>query len=234
MIKTNALPKDLIGKRFGKLLVLSEETSARKTWKCICDCGNNYSANHYRLLSAKTLSCRHCKRKEICKIPRINLTGKKVGKLLVSNISKKLNRTNIWLCSCDCGNKTWQPTTLLTRNRIKSCGCLIAKFGSDHSNWNPKISEEERFYGRKLYPGIKKWVRSVKKRDQKCNICSSKDNLRAHHLEGWSSNITLRLEIENGITLCNSCHTNFHRQFSKPQQVTKQNFLKFKEEYKLD
>ena len=63
---------------------------------------------------------------------KINLTGKKVGKLLVKTIVPKelrpsQNHGNYWYCDCDCGNKNIMvPTTYLTGNSNytqTSCGC---------------------------------------------------------------------------------------------------------------
>lgn len=63
---------------------------------------------------------------------KINLTGKKVGKLLVKTIVPKQlrpsqNHGNYWYCDCDCGTKdVMVPTTYLTGNSNytqTSCGC---------------------------------------------------------------------------------------------------------------
>jgi len=34
--------------------------------------------------------------------------------------------------------------------------------------------------------------------------------LNAHHIKAFRTNRDLRLEISNGITLCNSCHKKYH------------------------
>ena len=36
--------------------------------------------------------------------------------------------------------------------------------------------------------------------------CKSKFKLQAHHIKKWSSAAILRYDIDNGITLCKSCH----------------------------
>lgn len=56
-----------------------------------------------------------------------DLTGKRFGRLIaVSYQSKESgNRQRIfWKCQCDCGNSTNVDTSVLTRNIVKSCGCL--------------------------------------------------------------------------------------------------------------
>jgi NUMOD3 motif/HNH endonuclease len=57
----------------------------------------------------------------------------------------------------------------------------------------------------------KKWKFSVFVRDGwACKKCSSEENLHAHHIIGWNDNINLRYDVDNGLTLCSSCHTRLH------------------------
>lgn len=57
--------KDISGKRFGLLTVLSRGESVRgkAVWICKCDCGNEVSVNGYKLRVGETRSC-GCLRKE--------------------------------------------------------------------------------------------------------------------------------------------------------------------------
>jgi hypothetical protein len=56
-------PKDLHGKKFGRLTVLSENGSIRektgttKLWLCRCDCGKEVSVRAGNLLQGRSLSC---------------------------------------------------------------------------------------------------------------------------------------------------------------------------------
>lgn len=53
-----------------------------------------------------------------------------------------------------------------------------------------------------------KWRTEVKKRDgNKCMRCGSIDKLHAHHIIPWMKNKELRYDLNNGITLCASCHS---------------------------
>ena len=51
------------------------------------------------------------------------------------------------------------------------------------------------------------WRNSILERDgNKCIKCSSIENLHCHHILPWKNDIEKRLDIENGQTLCASCH----------------------------
>ena len=60
-------------------------------------------------------------------------------------------------------------------------------------------------------PLYKEWRQRVKKIDKyKCQMpaCSSTKQLQVHHIRKWSSASSLRYDVDNGITLCKSCHKN--------------------------
>ena len=61
----------------------------------------------------------------------------------------------------------------------------------------------------------RKWRESVIDRDGACVVCGSKENLVAHHVKPFAKYPALRTSIENGITLCDSCHRLLHRTGSK-------------------
>ncbi len=88
--------------------------------------------------------------------------------------------------------------------------------GKNAWNWNPNLDQKERKH-RRNKDGLSKWRNSVFKRDnyvcQKCKNKSPKGNpviLNAHHIYNYISHINLRIDISNGIILCNKCHSKFH------------------------
>jgi len=65
------------------------------------------------------------------------------------------------------------------------------------------------------------WGRMVRERDKRCLVCGNTQNLQAHHLfrRGISST---RYSLDNGQTLCSSCHTfNFKFSAHKTEQSYK-------------
>jgi hypothetical protein len=58
-------------------------------------------------------------------------------------------------------------------------------------------------------PQYKIWRQTVRRRDKNtCQMpkCKCKKRLQAHHIRKWSSASMLRYDVNNGITLCRTCH----------------------------
>lgn len=62
-------------------------------------------------------------------------------------------------------------------------------------------------------PEYRKWRNEVYKRDNyTCQICGQKGGkLNAHHIKLFSKHKELRIDVKNGITLCEKCHKEIHR-----------------------
>lgn len=88
---------------------------------------------------------------------------------------------------------------------VKSLFILI-KNKLDKSNasyWNFEDRRSSKY---------KYWKKSVLERDNYiCQECGSKSNLVAHHIKPFSIHKDARFDINNGITLCQNCHEEVHR-----------------------
>lgn len=115
---------NLIGKKFGRLLV--EDYLGDSYWQCKCDCGNNTKVRTPSLNSGKTKSC-GCLRGENTKgntrnyKPKVNLIDVRFGKLL----PKEYIKGGKWRCQCDCGKEAIVDTRALNSGKTRSCGCLV-------------------------------------------------------------------------------------------------------------
>lgn len=79
-------------------------------------------------------------------------------------------------------------------------------------NWNPKITEEERFLKRSINPKYTEFIKKVLARDNyTCRCCGQfQGDIETHHLDGYDWCKEKRTDETNGITLCKTCHKNFH------------------------
>lgn len=61
-------------------------------------------------------------------------------------------------------------------------------------------------------PAYDAWRSEVLCRDgYACRHCGATDALHAHHIRPWAANPTQRFSVDNGLTLCATCHRAVHR-----------------------
>lgn len=80
------------------------------------------------------------------------------------------------------------------------------------------------YFDRKDDYGYVRWAQEVKKRDHyTCTICGRKGvALNSHHLNAWASFPKERYDVQNGTTLCRSCHDKFHDIYHKGKNTVAQ------------
>lgn len=122
--KSNA--ENLIGKRFGKLVVIGKAPTKydKLHWLCLCDCGKETVASTSGLKSGHTQSC-GCYQDEVASDTHfVDLTGRRFGRLTVLERADN-SRTGLvrYLCKCDCGKTTTVSGAPLVDGRTQSCGC---------------------------------------------------------------------------------------------------------------
>lgn len=102
----------------------------------------------------------------------------------------------LFFCSMSCKGK-YQETSMLKNN---------------NPNYVHGLSEDYRVRCR-IIDGYNTWRRKVYERDNYTCQCCKDDtggNLNAHHLDGYNWAIEKRTDVDNGITLCDKCHKQFH------------------------
>ena len=127
---------DLTGQKFGRWTVLNITDKRTKNrsiiWHCKCQCGNEKDVDSYTLRSGQSKSC-GCLNKEKaaqrCRQTRLDLTGKRFGKLvaLYPIYSGLKNEHTKWHCKCDCGNECDIDMGNLRSGKSQSCGCVQSK-----------------------------------------------------------------------------------------------------------
>ena len=127
--------KDLIGQRFGRLIVIEEATPLYRNgnvkdtrhrvrqWICQCDCGNTIIAQQNSLVHSKLSSC-GCLGREKLK----NLVGMKFGLLTVISeservyIGKSKSCKRTFICKCECGALKTVIYDNLMNGDVTTCG----------------------------------------------------------------------------------------------------------------
>ena len=115
---------------------------------------------------------------------------------------------------CPCCKKSFTARTSNSKYCSQECHLKMLHEsikGENHPNWNGGISILNDRHDSLDY---KKWRQEVYKRDNyQCQICGSKNKINAHHIYSWKFYPEKRYDINNGITLCEECHTKIHKKF---------------------
>lgn len=158
----------------------------------------------------------------------MNLTGKKSANYNTQPVK----------CS-ECGRTTYKIQYLINRSKYHFCsvkcnGLWKSKHfvGENSHTWNPLLTEQERHIKRK-YEDYYVFLKAAMKRDNyTCDICGKYSKrghgLNVHHLNSYDWDKQNRTNIENGITLCKQCHTDFHKTYGYGRN-TKVQYIQFKE-----
>ena len=170
-----------------------------------------------------------------------DLTGKEFGRLTVIGVSgKRGNRGQYYYdCVCSCGENAIIEGSSLSSGATKSCGCLQREISSERMQgmtgeknhmWDATMTDEDR-HSRHTEAAHQSWRAEVLERDgYQCRRCGSDGPLHAHHILPYTENKSLRTDVDNGITLCVGCHTEFHAGYGS-FGVTDIELDEFMEEY---
>lgn len=72
-----------------------------------------------------------------------NLLGQKFGRLTpIEMLDKRINKSVVWKCKCDCGKECEVSAASLTSNRTKSCGCLKQESDKKSKNYIDLIGQK--------------------------------------------------------------------------------------------
>ena len=154
-----------------------------------------------------------------------NRTKQRYGRLLVLEPTDRRGSGGnvIWKCLCDCGKTCYVDSIHLNPHGQKSCGCLqkenvskrMKATGPESNRWIKDRSKVKTGLGRNGQRDAV-WRKAVYKQDDyTCQMCNSKKNIQAHHIDNYKDFAKQRLEVLNGITLCTRCHKLFHSLYGR-------------------
>lgn len=120
-------------------------------------------------------------------------------------ITKKVKKENkLRFCGNKCAGRAWARTA--TENRGDMTGDKNPSWKGGITPINHKIRTSIEYI---------LWRKSVFTRDNwTCQECGERGNiLHAHHIKPFARYPELRTSIENGITLCYTCHKEIHKKY---------------------
>lgn len=146
---------------------------------------------------------------------------------LKGELNPRYNRKPV---KCEvCGEISLKIPYLIDRSKNQYCSRECRHIGQseiiagvNNPNYNPQLSEQDREKRIKVL-GYIKFKNSVLRRDEdSCALCKSKEKLVVHHLNSYHWDKENRLNPKNGITLCCKCHQSFHKTYGYKFNTKKQ------------
>jgi hypothetical protein len=210
---------------YGCELLSTEYKNTKDTLLFKCKCGEPFSAN----LDSFKISgqCKFCSYKSSA-IQRSKLTYKELVEVFKREGCTLLTKGHCttstkvsFTCSCG-GEGETRLHLFLSGSRCRKCNASKIS-GANNYQWRYDKTDEERIRQRK-FKEYADWRKNVFARDSyTCISCGQYGGgLAAHHLDGWHWCTEKRLDINNGVTLCNECHDSFHEEYGKRDNTKEQ------------
>ena len=144
-------------------------------------------------------------------------------------IGKYISCSNPIKVKCKKCGKIWDMSPIKLLYKGQGCKDCWYKHNTkeNHHNWNPNKTDEERISERE-YSEYKDFIQSVLRRDNyTCQITGQVGGkLNVHHLNGYNWDKENRTNINNGITLSEEIHKEFHTLYGRGNN-TKEQFIDF-------
>jgi 5-methylcytosine-specific restriction endonuclease McrA len=131
----------------------------------------------------------------------LSLKGKNIGKIRSKETIKKISDAKKGIPSSKKGTVMIEDS----RKRISLSKLESYKDKTKHPRWKGGLSKNIRSNSTTEY---KQWRSDIFNRDNwTCQTCGARGvYLEAHHIKSWAHFPKLRLDINNGVTLCVPCH----------------------------
>lgn len=202
-----------------------------------CKCGEMFYTSFSKFKNRNKMQCNNCSGYTNWSFSKVkkyieSFTGN--GCKLLTKEEDYENSMQLLDVQCKCGDTFITKFIYFKYDNKKQCdSCGIAmRSGENSPLWKGGTSSERDII--KNSEEYRKWRKSIYERDKyTCQCCGDNKghNLHAHHIANFSNNIALRIDVNNGITLCNDCHNpsvsgSFHHTYG-----TKDNTREQLEEY---
>lgn len=215
---------NLAGCKIGNIKVVQRsgvDSTGKVMWDCLCFCGAAFVATGLNLKSGNTKSCGCLKRRHAHN--HLNIDGRRYNRLVVlARVPDAIGRKTLVKCVCDCGNEVIITYAHLSSGHTKSCGCYASErrsffgkilarengTGEGHPHWKGGISKLRACY---RGPAFARWSREVRRMyDNSCFVCGCREDIQAHHINGWSEHPDKHFVLTNGVALCKRHHKDYH------------------------
>lgn len=121
--------KDIVGKKFGRLLIVKDIYDNPPKVKCVCDCGNKVVLRRNDVMTGHTRSCGCLQKEAIKRIKEKDDTDyiSDFGVKILKQHKRNNKNQMLWECECGyCGRHFYELPAKIKNNHVRSCGCLTS------------------------------------------------------------------------------------------------------------
>lgn len=193
-------PKRWATTRFCSNACIAKMNSKKTSIEVSCGyCGKKSIRNKIIASRSKNNYCKECYGKAFMGRHYSPTTQFSKNHLMPKEVREKISQTMKGMPANNKG-KLW---SLEQRKRLSEKQLSIRE---SHWAWKGGITSKNKLVRRSFE--MREWIKSIFCRDNyECQICGVRGNkLEAHHIVKFSENESLRLNKNNGITLCKDCH----------------------------
>lgn len=230
--------RDFIKENSDCVLLSSEYINNKENLQFKCVCGNIFETTFNEFYNGNKRQCNNCG-DNIRRLNQIKYTLEEVSEMFENHgyklISKEYLGTDHYLefiCLNHPNNiQTTRIVDISRSNHVCKYCQNESKRGENNPNFNPNLTNVEREKGRNILgeETIRTWRKGVYERDNyTCQCCRTRKSgvFNAHHLNGYNWDRENRFNIDNGVTLCEDCHKDFHSKYGYGHN-TKEQFNKW-------
>jgi len=200
----------------GCILLSTSYKNSQTPLDYICECGTKSRINLSNFKMGKR--CNKCRYRKMAEKRRHSYEHvKKVfeerGCELLSNNYENQDTILTYRCKCGSINNLSFENFRQRKSTCRAC-YLESVTGENNVLYKPYLTEEHRLIGRN-FKELRDWRKAVFERDDyTCNKCKGRGSyLNAHHKNSYDLFPELREDVDNGVTLCSECHTDFHKTY---------------------
>lgn len=143
-----------------------------------------------------------------------------------SNECRNILKQREWVETecCVCGKPLLRRKSRIEIRPNPVCSKECKAVLTHRTHYDETIPVEQRETDRNYKPENRVFIKTVMERDEyTCQICyKTGGSLAVHHLNGYNWDIKNRYNPDNGITLCEDCHRDFHKVYGKGNNTKEQ------------
>lgn len=218
-----------VAKEFSKrgIRLLDDDYTNNKTpMTCVCKCGREAQLTYDHVIKGGFCSGCMYERNGRLKMSREQASRALENRGMTLLTTCDIRQKDVVRYICECGREGKSVFANLMKG-VRCAQCHIESISGKNSNlYKHGLSEEHRSRHR-VDVIASRWSIKVRRRDEfKCQVCGVNKRTIAHHVDSYDAFPDKRTDVSNGVTLCRTCHTDFHRQYGYGNN-TKDQFMLF-------